>query len=355
MQSTGIVPSSPTTACEVPKASWIDGIRGPTPTICGRSVSAARKSATRVAAGRCVTRTSRAGEAEASPLTLRAASGSGAPARPGVGAPLRRRTAGSAGSRRAPPARPRRRSARRGRSGSRRRGPGGRRTGGSRAPPARAGPACRRRSATASASPSFATQVTARTTVMGRRPQMAPHQLRGDLDVLAGFAGRRRGVSVADRVDQLHVALGRLRRLHVDAVERDRDPALDPERRPALLEHRVAGRLDDSRWNAMSCWASAFVSPARTASFMASSSNSSAETSPPSFSAASRAASSSSEARTGKTSISSSSSTTRTREPRNGSDSTRRISWRSRSASRRGPGSSRAPGRSASRPGARPA
>ena len=76
----------------------------------------------------------------------------------------------------------------------------------------------------------------------------------------------------------------------------------------------------------MSCWASAFVSFARTASFIASSSNSSAETSPSSRSAASRAASSSREARTGKTSITSSSSTTRTREPRNGSDSTRRIS-----------------------------
>ena len=76
----------------------------------------------------------------------------------------------------------------------------------------------------------------------------------------------------------------------------------------------------------MSCSTSAFVSPARTASRMASNSISSAETSPPSFSAASRAASSSSAARTGKTSISSSSSNTRTRAPRNGSDSTSRSS-----------------------------
>ena len=44
--------SSPTTACDVPNASWIDGISGPIPTICGRSVSAARKSATSVAVGR---------------------------------------------------------------------------------------------------------------------------------------------------------------------------------------------------------------------------------------------------------------------------------------------------------------
>ena len=51
----GIVPSRPTTACDVPNASWIDGISGPTPTICGRSVSAARKSATSVAVGRLVT------------------------------------------------------------------------------------------------------------------------------------------------------------------------------------------------------------------------------------------------------------------------------------------------------------
>ena len=36
MQRTGIVPRRPTTACDVPSASWMDGIRGPTPTICGR-------------------------------------------------------------------------------------------------------------------------------------------------------------------------------------------------------------------------------------------------------------------------------------------------------------------------------
>ena len=55
MQSTGIVPRRPTTAWDVPNASWIEGISGPTPTIWGRSVSAARKSATRVAVGRLVT------------------------------------------------------------------------------------------------------------------------------------------------------------------------------------------------------------------------------------------------------------------------------------------------------------
>ena len=33
MQRTGIVLSSPTTACDVPKASWIIGISGPIPTI----------------------------------------------------------------------------------------------------------------------------------------------------------------------------------------------------------------------------------------------------------------------------------------------------------------------------------
>src|SRR5690349_13677958 len=69
MHSTGIVPSSPTTACDVPNPSWIFGIRGPTPTICGRSVRAAKKSATSVQAGRRLTRTRRAGAAEASPLT----------------------------------------------------------------------------------------------------------------------------------------------------------------------------------------------------------------------------------------------------------------------------------------------
>ena len=38
--------------------------------------------------------------------------------------------------------------------------------------------------------------------------------------------------------------LGGLVRLDVRAVERDRDTTLDAERLPALLEHRVAGRLD---------------------------------------------------------------------------------------------------------------
>ena len=59
IQRTGIVPSSPTTACEVPNASWIEGINGPTPTIWGRNVSAARNNATSVAVGRLVTSSER--------------------------------------------------------------------------------------------------------------------------------------------------------------------------------------------------------------------------------------------------------------------------------------------------------
>ena len=46
MQSTGIVPSSPATACETPRSCWIEGSSGPTPTSCGRSASAARNRAT---------------------------------------------------------------------------------------------------------------------------------------------------------------------------------------------------------------------------------------------------------------------------------------------------------------------
>ena len=52
MQRTGIVPSSPATACVVARLSWIDGSSGPTPTICGRSVSATKKSPARIGAGR---------------------------------------------------------------------------------------------------------------------------------------------------------------------------------------------------------------------------------------------------------------------------------------------------------------
>lgn len=44
MHNTGIVPSRPATACETSRSSWIEGISGPTPTICGRSASPARKS-----------------------------------------------------------------------------------------------------------------------------------------------------------------------------------------------------------------------------------------------------------------------------------------------------------------------
>ena len=52
MHSTGIVPSNPITACDVPRSSWIDGISGPIPTIWGRSASAARNSARSVAVER---------------------------------------------------------------------------------------------------------------------------------------------------------------------------------------------------------------------------------------------------------------------------------------------------------------
>jgi hypothetical protein len=45
MQTTGIVPRRPTTAWEVWRLSLIWGRSGPTATICGRSVSAPRKSA----------------------------------------------------------------------------------------------------------------------------------------------------------------------------------------------------------------------------------------------------------------------------------------------------------------------
>src|SRR5262249_54008693 len=49
MQRTGIVPSRPITASETSRSSWISGKIGPAPTICGRNVSPARKSATRIA------------------------------------------------------------------------------------------------------------------------------------------------------------------------------------------------------------------------------------------------------------------------------------------------------------------
>ena len=49
MQSTGIVVSSPATACETPRSSSMSGTSGPTPTSCGRRASAARKSAARTA------------------------------------------------------------------------------------------------------------------------------------------------------------------------------------------------------------------------------------------------------------------------------------------------------------------
>ncbi len=40
----GSFPSSPTRACDASRSSWISSINGPTPTICGRSASAARNS-----------------------------------------------------------------------------------------------------------------------------------------------------------------------------------------------------------------------------------------------------------------------------------------------------------------------
>jgi tetratricopeptide (TPR) repeat protein len=42
-------------ACEVRRSSWSSGIKGPTPTICGRSASAARNNASSVAVARCST------------------------------------------------------------------------------------------------------------------------------------------------------------------------------------------------------------------------------------------------------------------------------------------------------------
>ena len=51
MQRTGIVASSPMRACVVSRSSWISGRSGPTPTICGRSVSATKKSPASIEAG----------------------------------------------------------------------------------------------------------------------------------------------------------------------------------------------------------------------------------------------------------------------------------------------------------------
>jgi len=53
MHSTGIVPSSPATACETPRSSWISGSSGPAPTSCGRSASAATNSAASSVSARC--------------------------------------------------------------------------------------------------------------------------------------------------------------------------------------------------------------------------------------------------------------------------------------------------------------
>ena len=86
----------------------------------------------------------------------------------------------------------------------------------------------------------------------------------------------------------------------------------------------------------MSCQTSAFMSPRRAASRIASTSASRPLTSPARRFVASFAASSSSAARTGKTSTSSALPNPRTLAPLNGSDSTSRRSSRSRSASRTG-------------------
>ena len=135
MQSTGIVPSRPASACEASRSSWISSISGPTPTICGRSASAARNS-------------------PASATTDER---------------------GVSGPRSLP-------------------GPG------------RSGRTPRRAS--------------------------APHRP----------AARR--LAGADRLEDRDVQLGRLGRLDVRAVQRDRDAPLDAERLPALLEDDVAGGLD---------------------------------------------------------------------------------------------------------------
>ena len=287
MQSTGIVPSSPTTACEVPNASWIDGISGPTPD----DLRAQRQ-------GGEEQRDERRGGA------TRQASGINERALAELEQWQRlpeRRAPGSAGSRGALRALPRRRSARRERTCSGR-------------------PACRctsywRHPGSARESGAIAAQDLLRP--CRSRPRVATHRdRRGRRSLRARFAagcasaaprprracaprGRRRRAARADRVEQLDVPLGRLLRLHVGAVERDRDPALDAERLPALLEHRVARRLDDQAVERDVVLGERVRVVRRTASRIASNSTSSADTSPSSCSVASRAASSSSEARTG--------------------------------------------------------
>ena len=145
------------------------------------------------------------------------------------------------------------------------------------------------------------------------------------------------GLPRADRLEDRDVLLGGVTRLDVGAVERDGDPPLDAERLPALLEHRVPGRLDHlavERDVVAGRARSGRPSSPRPASRRAPAR--APTTSPASRFVASFAASSSSAARTGYTSTSSASPKARTRAPRNGSDSTIRSSSRSRSASRTG-------------------
>jgi hypothetical protein len=70
----------------------------------------------------------------------------------------------------------------------------------------------------------------------------------------------------ADRVEDRDMQLGRLVRLDVRAVQRDRDPPLDAERLPALLETAFPADSTISRWKAMSCSTRRFRSPRRAAS-----------------------------------------------------------------------------------------
>ena len=232
MQRTGIVPRRPTTACDVPSASWMDGIRGPTPTICGRKVRAARNSATSVAAGtmlhvnernqrgalprleqrerlpehellevwarrvRVERRIVGVALEDDEPVGIVGIDMDVVLEAPGLGAGERCHAPQQTGDRVA---------------------------------------------LALSGDPGDGEDNRHRPEVL----QTSADEPGRDLDVLAGLAPRGARALRADRVEQLHVPLRGLLRIHVGAVQRDRDPALDPERLPALLEHRVPRRLDD--------------------------------------------------------------------------------------------------------------
>ena len=165
--------------------------------------------------------------------------------------------------------------------------------------PARAASTAASSSATASLSPSRATHVTARTTVISWQRRNGCASIGPTPRRACDPRGRSRRVPRADGIDQLDVPLGGLRGIHVGAVQRDRDPALDAERLPALLEHRVPRCLDDQPMEGDVVLDERLRVVPLTAFFIASSSTSRALTSPPRLTVARRAASSSSEARTG--------------------------------------------------------